>query len=348
MGKARISVFVLLVATVPVLLFTCKSSPTQDVNHQPVIETFTPTSDISLNPGQTMQFSVTADDSDGDSLTYTWEMNGGGSMSSIDGCSCSYTAPQSGYCTLTLTVSDGNGGVITQVWNVTVSHSTNQAPRVSQYSPPLPLYPAPGQSLNFFVSGYDPDGDQFTYTWTASAGTLSSTSGSSVTWTAPTSGNITVNCRLEDIHGATKDQTWVFSVYVTSSDFEGTWESEGTAPVMRFTVGPEIGTRNISGWIVYTFFAGNITCNPLPSGSIQITAMPPEGSYTNSIYTYSGVITVRGGSASDPSYVYFQGTFFGTGRSQLYGNMSIKDNYVSLYNNEAIYFRRIVTKPALK
>ncbi len=43
----------------------------------------------------------------------------------------------------------------------------------------------PGGSVVLTVTATDEDGDPLTYTWTAATGTLSSTAGSSVTWTAP-------------------------------------------------------------------------------------------------------------------------------------------------------------------
>ncbi|RKU11068.1 hypothetical protein C6501_13080 [Candidatus Poribacteria bacterium] len=43
----------------------------------------------------------------------------------------------------------------------------------------------PGETLEFSVIAYDKDGDPLTYTWTVSAGKLSTTTGVSVKWTAP-------------------------------------------------------------------------------------------------------------------------------------------------------------------
>lgn len=43
----------------------------------------------------------------------------------------------------------------------------------------------PGETLEFSVIAYDKDGDPLTYTWTVSAGRLSTTTGVSVKWTAP-------------------------------------------------------------------------------------------------------------------------------------------------------------------
>lgn len=59
----------------------------------------------------------------------------------------------------------------------------NNSPTVDTFVVPTEFNP--GDILEFKVIAYDEDGDPLTYTWTVSAGKLSTTTGVSVKWTAP-------------------------------------------------------------------------------------------------------------------------------------------------------------------
>jgi hypothetical protein len=73
--------------------------------------------------GETETFEVFASDPDaGDVLGYAWKVDGaaaGGQTAS----SMAYTAAAAGSHTVTVTVSDGNGGDASHTWNVTVNSS---------------------------------------------------------------------------------------------------------------------------------------------------------------------------------------------------------------------------------
>jgi hypothetical protein len=74
----------------------------------------------------------------------------------------------------------------------------------------------PGQATTLTVNADDPDGDVLTYTWAATSGTLSSTSGSSVTWTAPVViGNYTITVTAEDPGGLKDEASRTIKVYQT-------------------------------------------------------------------------------------------------------------------------------------
>lgn len=76
----------------------------------------------------------------------------------------------------------------------------------------------PGQATTLTIDAEDPDGDEISYTWSATAGTLSSTSGSSVIWTAPsTISNYTVSVRAIDPQGLEDDTSKTIKVYMTTT-----------------------------------------------------------------------------------------------------------------------------------
>ena len=60
---------------------------------------------------------------------------------------------------------------------------TNSSPIVDAFIVPTEFNP--GETLEFKVIAFDEDGDPLDYTWTVSAGKLSSTTGTTVKWTAP-------------------------------------------------------------------------------------------------------------------------------------------------------------------
>ena len=65
------------------------------------------------------------------------------------------------------------------------------------------------QTVTLTVTANDPDGDDLSYAWGASAGSLNQTSGSSVVWTAPasSSGTAQVTVTVSDSGGAQSSQT---------------------------------------------------------------------------------------------------------------------------------------------
>ncbi len=72
----------------------------------------------------------------------------------------------------------------------------------------------PGQGTTLTADANDPDGDALTYTWSATSGNLSSTTGQSVNWTAPSdTGRYTINLVVEDPEGAKDEASKTIRVY---------------------------------------------------------------------------------------------------------------------------------------
>jgi len=179
------------------LSFTIVVTEPELVNHPPVISGLTANSS-SIDINQSISITCIATDPDGDTLTYTWAKNGG--TISGSGSAVTWTAPATaGTYTITCTVSDGKGGEDSESANISVSE-INHPPVISS----LTANPSSidiNQSSTITCIAYDPDGDTLTYTWAKNGGTISG-SGSTITWTAPSSaGTYTITCTVSDGHG---------------------------------------------------------------------------------------------------------------------------------------------------
>jgi hypothetical protein len=142
-------------------------------NAVPVLTTGPSASVTTTDEQQTVTLSVTATDSDGDPLTYSWSQvspaSPTGSFSNAASASTTWTAPDvrtTGAYTLRVTVSDGKGGSVQGSVDISV-RKINQAPVVPEISP-LPALKA-GDMVSLELAATDADGDPLTYSWTQTA-----------------------------------------------------------------------------------------------------------------------------------------------------------------------------------
>ena len=92
--------------------------------------------------------------------------------------------------------------------------SANQAPVISSLSPST-WQVSPVDSIEVWSVASDPDGDELSYTWSASAGDISG-EGSVIFWTAPeASGTYTISVKVIDGKGG--ETTQGVSISVASS-----------------------------------------------------------------------------------------------------------------------------------
>jgi hypothetical protein len=184
-------------ATVKVMVIT---PPPQ--NQAPVIASIVTTKDTLLI-GTSATITVQASDADGDALTYTWSKTGGELAAS--GASATWTAPRTiGIFYVTVSVTDGKGGVATRTVQLVV-FSNNNAPQIKQVTA-TPASIRVGESTSLRAEASDPDNNPLTYTWTALGGTISG-SGPTVKWTAPSGppccapGDYVIKVKVEDGQG---------------------------------------------------------------------------------------------------------------------------------------------------
>ncbi|PTL85763.1 Ig-like domain-containing protein [Vitiosangium sp. GDMCC 1.1324] len=161
-------------------------------NHKPTITlvTATPTA---VDEGSSTTLSVTASDSDGDPLTYSWTQipaAPAGTFGSETGATRTWKAPilsRNTTFTLQVTVSDGKGGSAQAAVDVAVANvpALNRAPSVDSAITVSSTSVIAGDTVNLSIGATDPDGDPLTYSWTtepAGEGTFTNETASAAQW----------------------------------------------------------------------------------------------------------------------------------------------------------------------
>jgi hypothetical protein len=182
------------IAAATVLFLT--SSCTTSTNNEPIIASLEPEAE-QVVPLGSVQVVCTASDPDGDELSYDWWASAG----EIDGAgdTVTWVAPASeGSYSVAVEVTDGHGGEVTDY--VTITVRANNPPTITSLAADAEGT-TPSDSLQVTCTASDPDGDELSYGWTATAGTISGT-GPVVIWTAPQEvGTYSVTVVVKDGYG---------------------------------------------------------------------------------------------------------------------------------------------------
>jgi hypothetical protein len=167
-------------------------------NHPPRIKSLSPDSSRVLVRAP-VNFYCAAADRDNDALTYTWSSPRGAIAGS--GPLVSWTAPDSaGFYPVSCTVDDGRGGSATVTDTLAVVAAFLHPPVIRKIIA-LPRKVGLGASSAVSCVVSNPDSLVLTFTWSASAGSVSGT-GAAVTWHAPpVPGNDVLRCRVQDGNG---------------------------------------------------------------------------------------------------------------------------------------------------
>lgn len=174
-------------------------------NHAP---TTASSQDVATPEGSEKQIVVTANDADGDKLTYSFTSALHGSVSGGPGGLFTYS-PQTNYTgpdSFKVTVSDGRGGSATQTINITVLEP-NAAPTVTASQE---VSTKVGIATQVTVVASDSDGDPLSYSASNPAhGSVTGGSGGVFTYTPSKgfSGNDSFVVTVNDGHGNTANQT---------------------------------------------------------------------------------------------------------------------------------------------
>ncbi|MBD3343767.1 MAG: PKD domain-containing protein, partial [Chitinivibrionales bacterium] len=165
-------------------------------------------------------------DPDGDNLSYTWDFGDGVSSS---GMTAGHTYTTAGNYTITLTVSDGNGGSDQATTAISVSSQpANNAPSAS-----FTAMPTSGEAplaVSVDASGStDPDGDALSYSWNFGDGVSSSGPTASHTYTS--AGNYTITLTVNDGNGGSDQATEAIAVSTPSGGGTVTLNPEADASI---------------------------------------------------------------------------------------------------------------------
>ncbi len=168
------------------------------VNHPPRIKALAADA-AQVESGRTIALYCTAEDADGDSLNYSWQVSAG-TISGI-GDSIQWTAPDSAdtVCIRCL-VSDPQGAADSAAVQIDVQTFINHDPLIENLNAvPRKLDLQASTSVRCLAT--DADNDSLQYEWSAKAGSFSG-NGAIVEWTAPdTAGNYYLACKVTDSHG---------------------------------------------------------------------------------------------------------------------------------------------------
>ena len=204
MNNKRCLVITVIAVTAVLLLASSCATPT---NRQPIIASLEPEPEW-VTPSGSLQVVCTASDPDGDELNYNWSASAG--KVTGDGDTITWVAPPSeGSYSVAVVVTDGHGGEVVDYVAITVR--TNSPPTIASLTADAKWTTASG-SLRVTCTASDPDGDELSYDWTATAGNISGT-GPAVSWTAPQAvGEYDVTVVVGDGHGSSATKTVHISV----------------------------------------------------------------------------------------------------------------------------------------
>ncbi len=233
-------------------------------NQLPVISSITANNEGEINPGDNYQIECIAQDPDGDELTYAWTVDDG--TISGKGPTVTWTAPEApGTYNIGVEVSDGRDGIAIEQLTIEVL-APNQPPVVESLTAEQQRVEE-ASNTPITCSASDPDGDELSYVWTASGGTISG-EGPAVTWTAP-------------------DEYGTYTIMVEVSDGrDGIATEQLTIEVLAPNQPPVISslTANYEGEI-----------NPGDSYQIECIAQDPDGDELTYAWTaYDGTISGEG------------------------------------------------------
>ncbi|OGC07623.1 hypothetical protein A2526_00755 [candidate division WOR-1 bacterium RIFOXYD2_FULL_36_8] len=186
-------------------------SSTQESDQSPVITSLTATPATGVPGFSSTLTCITAGSSSSStetttSLSITWTADGG-TLSSNTGKTVSWTAPTTeGTYTVTVSVSNGTYVTIGTLKLIVSSSSSSSVIKITSLSyTPTTLYG--GDVATLTCSATDSSNLELTYSWAATSGTLATTTGSSTTWTSPTTeGTYQVISNVSDTAGNTASE----------------------------------------------------------------------------------------------------------------------------------------------
>jgi hypothetical protein len=199
------------------------------VNVPPQITKYVPDEAlITTQEGQSLSFSATVSDPNGDQLIYEWSVDGKrvARGSSTAQPTLTWKAKGSGSHGVRILVSDNAGLTAMREWQVTVappstasSESAPATPPVTNNAPPqittrtpdaAALKTSTGQTLAFEAAAIDPDGDDLTYEWFVNG--KKTAQGPKFSFAAGEKGSRRVELQVTDTRGLRESVQWEVEV----------------------------------------------------------------------------------------------------------------------------------------
>ena len=188
--------------------------PEEPQNQAPVVDSVTAEREVSASTE--CPVSCRATDADGDALDYWWSADGG--MIEGVGDSVTWITPDiAGDYTVRVMVTDGNGGEAIDSVTITVTSKPNQAPVIvgltrdgnpAKEEERLRIW----RDATIECIAEDPDGDELSFIWLATSGTVKG-EGNEVKWIAPgVAGNHTITVRVSDGRSGEAEASMEFNV----------------------------------------------------------------------------------------------------------------------------------------
>ena len=192
MNKKRWLVIVGIVAAVVLISILFD---TMLANHRPAIISLGAPEKVLPSGSCQIVCHATDPDGDDDDLSYNWSASGGNISGT--GATVNWTAPDSaGSYKVRVTVTDPRGGEAMSQVTITVGAPPTITSLVAAAD-----WITPSGSVQVTCNATDPDGDELTYEWTATAGNISGT-GSVANWTAHQEvGIYDITVVVKDNHG---------------------------------------------------------------------------------------------------------------------------------------------------
>ena len=272
-------------------------------NHRPV-PNFTyavATATASIRPkadfthDQTIQFTGTATDQDGDAIS-TWSWNfGDGNTASVQNPTHRY--PNGGTFTVTLTVTDARGVAGSVSKTITVEGPPNVVPVIDAINAD-PENPAENQAVAFSATVTDPDqptGTAFTYAWDFGDGTTSASAAPAHAFTAKQT--YTVTLTVTDAQAATATATKTISVgnEIPVAAFTASTTTPSTGEAVQFTdTSTDPGDDPEDTPFTYAWDFDD-------DGAVSSAQNPTHIYTTPGTYTVTLIVTDSRGAVSDPA-----------------------------------------------
>jgi len=167
-------------------------------NYPPRIKSLsTVTNPIMVNSNTTIY--CTAEDRDGNLITYNWNSSGG-TINGVDSVITWQAPSEIGFYTVAVIIDDQNGAYDTTSIEIQVVQTINNPPQINEIkASPRKIDLGVESQIECFA--IDEDGDELIYNWSSSLGSTTG-SGKVITWTAPSSeGNYYIYCEVADQKG---------------------------------------------------------------------------------------------------------------------------------------------------